>query len=880
MAKYYLYARKLSDTEIVFDDSLKTFYNKLNNIQSYSFTTNSLYLNTSIASAYHQNIIFKTVQYRNRNNQIVTICTNMNHQNSYGAQLNDGLSTGQKSYSQTEIPNQNQYGIYDVDEPYNVAGVVNMGNLIMNKMSRTNPYLYIEITSDNNDTIFLQSDTKKSFYYFTVDYKDLTINSTTITRDHANTRYTIDVKPNYFDKFDVEIWKVNTLEGNKHSITVSSTGGAVQIPYKYFQEGQNIINAIAYNGNKSTSKETTINHLTPNISSLKTENERDLIDDVTNISWVSTNQAKAEIFINDSLYATLNSSVQLYVLPKGKLKVGKNKIKVRVYNAPDDNVTNSSIYKEAETSITLSRILPAITNDSFTLNDTNIDNKITFSWQSTNQTRFGLYQDDIILVSGNTAQSCTIKEGILKSGNSNFKLIVYYESGFDTVSVEATLTKTLTCNIPIIYNLEPSNLNKNINEQIAVTFSTNDFCDRWELKSGSNIASGTTERSVIFGSNTFTKGDNTLQLTIFYTPKWDTSNSVVRTATKTVTFFGYGVPSNPKLVLDETYSTSAPCLFWEQNEEQTAYEYTISKNDEIIACDEAISTDNYVFVSGLEDKTTYEFSLRIKNKWGLYSGYVVSSFSTLFNEILLPNFYLTQTQNGVTIAINGYQEETFKSVSVYRRTAYEPWVEIAHNCNIIDTITDSTTPCGTDVLYKLRVYNTDGAYKDTESKSINIMLRNYLLLNVENLDETFQLDFVKVSTTLNTDFVIKKFTNRARPTIFKGKANYATLSLEVEIERDKIMELLAFINESNEYNLFCFKSYKGERKFVMARIDSYAPVNAHIMSVSMELTEIDFIETRMHSGTGYRKIVYVDGKYALNGAIDLSGNDDSFITNV
>ena len=33
----------------------------------------------------------------------------------------------------------------------------------------------------------------------------------------------------------------------------------------------------------------------------------------------------------------------------------------------------------------------------------------------------------------------------------------------------------------------------------------------------------------------------------------------------------------------------------------------------------------------------------------------------------------------------------------------------------------------------------------------------------------------------------------------------------------------------------------------------------------------------MYSGSGYRKLTYLNGEYLLDGAIDLSGYDDSFV---
>ena len=49
------------------------------------------------------------------------------------------------------------------------------------------------------------------------------------------------------------------------------------------------------------------------------------------------------------------------------------------------------------------------------------------------------------------------------------------------------------------------------------------------------------------------------------------------------------------------------------------------------------------------------------------------------------------------------------------------------------------------------------------------------------------------------------------------------------------------------------------------------------MKVSLTLTQINFHETKMYSGSGFRKIVYLNGEYALDGSIDMSGYDDNYV---
>ena len=90
---------------------------------------------------------------------------------------------------------------------------------------------------------------------------------------------------------------------------------------------------------------------------------------------------------------------------------------------------------------------------------------------------------------------------------------------------------------------------------------------------------------------------------------------------------------------------------------------------------------------------------------------------------------------------------------------------------------------------------------------------------------------------------------------------------------------MEFIESANDYNVFVYKNWKGEKQFVSAVANSMKPINSQVMEISLTLTEIDFVESKMYSGDTVRRIIYINGKYYLDGTYDLTAYGD-IITSV
>ena len=917
--QYYICAEYISVMECSFDKSLKDFYSRLSYISEIKHWNNQLHMHLEWGSFnYNQNIGFDKVEYRDRNGNIVTLLSNMRHDNSYSACVwwgtvgDDYTDSTAEYYTQTELPYNNEYGIWDVEEPYNKAGIVDLYDLVMNKINRQNPYLHIHMKGEKGSTEeekeywqqqgwYKGNQFKRNPYFYgheTLHVKDSTGNyavaymdgieiklappvlkSVSGSIDQANKTYSFlpICEGASLTDYDIEIWQINYDGNGSNKMTYSMEARPGNAPtvvqFNKLQKGTNRVKFILYNHDAIVEQNVDFIHYEPSVKSLKLTNEGNLIDNTTTVTWESTDQGKADIYINNVKYTSVGT-VTTCVIPKGKLKVGDNKVKV-VVSAPAVPGITGATSVSTETSIKCTRLTPEVSD--IKLSAYNTDHNITLSWTSSYQSTYKITTNlGATIASGTTAKSVVIAPGVIPSVVKSLKIEVAYNSGFDTIYANKTTSVSLTGDYPIIYNLEPDRLNKNVDSAIAVTFGLNEFITRWELTAGEYSASGTTERTVNFGANTFKKGDNVLTLKVYYVMPYNTS--IVRTATRTSIFTGYGAPLAPILDENDLYSTATPTITWTSDEqEEYLLEVWDSEEETLLQSYSEANNTKAITLSTLENETEYVVKLRIKNKYGLYSEYATKRINTLFNEIVVPNFDLISASSGVQVSIFGLQDINFRSLSVFRKSINSDWVEIAYDCNVEDSITDYTCPANLELFYKLRVYDMNGAYKDTEVKTTVFKLSAYAFTDIEHHTRHMVIPGVTIEVEINRNTVHKVYSGQAKPRVFNGIVDYKTIDISMTVRASEFLETLNFFNNANYYKIFCMRDIRGEKTFAHIEINSYAPLGRNLVELSLTATEINFVEQKMYSGSGYRKLTYLNGEYLLDGAIDLSGYDDSFV---
>lgn len=741
-------------------------------------------------------------------------------------------------------------------------------------------YNNIEITAQNGNS-------KNSYIINDYDFKKTipTLNEFSINtaNSYIDEEVSVTIEGNDYTRYEVYNNGFLAMSGN-----FSSTVTAI-IPKSKLVVGKNNIYVKLINNLKDSkygsytksitgsTKTLTLKAIVPTISNLVIENENSLIDNQTIISWISIYQSRANIYANEKLIYTVNGSAMTTVLPKGTFKVGSTKIRVEVIKKGIDGVENTEASASAQGSITFKRIEPTIIKDSFSISDTNIDHIITATWEATNQSRFEVYQDNVLVISGQDDNSIDVPKGKFTAKSTKLKLVVIYDSGFDSISTAIELEIVLTMNIPAIYYLEPSGLSIKVDRQVEVTLYTNEFCDRWELEAAGYITTGTTERVSYFGANMFNNGENQIKLIIYYSPDYDAS--IVRTAKKTVTFTGYGKPRVPILDKNELYSSGYPKFAWESIE-QIEYLFKITKveTSEVIESKQSISTaKEYQLEILLEDDTEYLVELKIKNKYNEWSDIAYKKILTRFNDLTIPNMTLAVKDGTVTISLNGFQDGTFKSASILRKTEFEEeWIEIADNLNTIDSIMDPFAPCNIKVYYKVRVFDIADSPSDGEAREITIPLSNYLITNVEEPTCSINLDFVtKNSLTYNTNKKIVFYSGLKAPRIFKGNTNYKAASYRARsLTHDKVDKFIDLIESGT---VFCFKDYRGTKIYCEISLEDNSDATSTMQHIDFAITEVTFKEKKMFSGSGYMKLTYTNGEYSMDAIIEMSGIDPNHV---
>ena len=708
----------------------------------------------------------------------------------------------------------------------------------------------------------------KSFQHITAKISSLTIsnnnnyvtNPTTLSWESENQYYAIVILNN------VKIADLTTEKSYTIPPNTLKNGENLIIVCVCNEPDSEVINSSIY---VNVSKTINFSIPKPKISDLDLENDGNLIDNDTLISWVSENQYKAKIYNNNVLIKEFDGSGQTTLIPKGKLKVGTNKIKVVIYNY----YKGEYVEAQATKSITLKQIEAEITKNSLSISGTNVDEDIKVTWEATNQTKVKIYQDATLIKElKTTSQEYTIPKGTLTTGTKNLRLVVIYSGAGGDVKTDKIITRTFTRNEPVIYSIEPSNLNIDVDVSRIISFNTNEFVDRWELSFAGMTTKGTTERQVTASPGTFSVGENSIKLTLYYSPPYNKSET--RKTTKTVTFTGYGTPDKPYILCDKVYHSALPTFKWEF-QGQTAYQVILTDGINITEDTGNLFGTEKEFTPSQEltDNTMYILKVRCRGnrKW---SEFTVKTFETKFSDIEIPKFYLMEVDGHVNVSIYGKQPKDFDVLSIYRKDEItDEWVEIAFNCNVKDSISDRLCPTNIMLSYKLRVYNSSGAYKDSEIKTITTSISNYILTKIDGSQVDFKFKEVNVTYNHNTSEVVKIYSGSKKPVIFKGKEDYLTGTIEATFKNEDALKFLKFYNPNATY---CLKDIRGKRTFVEIKLNSEKPYGTRKTTYSISFTETNFDESRINEGIGRIKYTYVDGEYKVDGSIDLSGVDKNY----
>lgn len=575
-----------------------------------------------------------------------------------------------------------------------------------------------------------------------------------------------------------------------------------------------------------------------------------------------------EVWQDGIMVYSLQTNTTKATIPAKKLK-STNSITIRVRTVKSINgCVNITDYVSLNVS-NLTSLKPIIKD--FTLDGNNLDYDINivpdvtgadyYEWNTPTDRDVGT----------------TIGRGLLKYGNNSIMLIAYKRTSTgSTVSSSLTKKFDITRDEPIIYSLEPNNININIMQSSTISFVTNEYIDGWELLvNGDLYATGTIERSIHIPQNTFIKGSNSLELNIWYAPGYNTND--IRSTVTESTFTGYGKPNPPTLDTNTVYNTATPTFTWSLAsvyDDQSAYTIEVREklNNTLIETDTITTVQqSHTMINTLTDSTEYIVKVKIKNRYELWSEWSIKEFTTSFSNMPKPLLSgYTNGQNSILTFEAAPQPLDFKEIVVLRKEGSSDWVELGNNYNSEDTITDYTAKPKTKLLYKCRMFNTDGAYIDSNIIELTCFVETHTLMAIEDMTNQLEIPFTKERITHKTNTKYIEFAGNEKPTPYTGTTKYKTIPLEITCTDEE----LEHIHEILECEVVCYKSYGGTKAYVNGSVDDVKRINYWFNKVVVNLTEINFTERLMYTGNGFKKLNYMNGEYFMDGSINMSGFDE------
>lgn len=588
------------------------------------------------------------------------------------------------------------------------------------------------------------------------------------------------------------------------------------------------------------------------------------IQEPINTAWDMTDTANCtwdyEIWQDGIKIHAVTTNTPSYIIPANTMQ-STNGIDIRVRTKKNVNgYSATSDYVTLRVS-GLTSIAPVITD--FTLDQNNVDYPITVVPNVTGAVKYRVSCNK-------TYDGLTIPAGVLGKGEVQITLIaIVLTSTGQEVTSEMTKSFTLIHDEPLIYSLEPNDLNINIEQQVLISFVTSDYVDRWELSIGSRVIQGTSDRSYLCPSGTFIKGENSITLTTYY--------KTTRTRTKTSTFFGYGAPSKPSFIgVQDVYNLSRPILMWEATD-QVAYRIKVKdlSNANILENEEYNVKTQQHQLPTLENNKHYMVELSVKNRYGIWSSITGHEFSTLFPDLPKPLLTLKQSTDSVLVEfMTDMQPDDFKEVVVLRKEGLGDWIEIGNNYNTVDSLIDYTPKPNTELAYKCRLYNKAGAYVESDIAYIRMTVEDYHLFDVENMANSMTLNFVKASYGYVNNYTYLMFAGNDTPEPYGDETHYQKCTLEITLNDDELENLLNMIEKAK---VMCYRTYRGNKLYAHITVGKTQPINIGFNKLTLNLVQVNFNEHLMYTGKGFRKLTYMNNEYFMDGFIDMGGYDDKWV---
>ena len=510
---------------------------------------------------------------------------------------------------------------------------------------------------------------------------------------------------------------------------------------------------------------------------------------------------------------------------------------------------------------------PNISN--LAVSGTSIDVPIIVTADKENVTNWTIQaiQNDIVKATktGTGNITATFNIGEFNVGGTTIFKVTYsnlWKSGEAEIEVNLSYTQA-TINL-----LELPSSSINVDQPFTITWVTANQTN-FSLQVGDKIYTGTTQKSITVPKGVIVKGTKSVTLTITFKNSYYSN-----TATTTATFVGYGAPSAPVLNTKSVYSSANPTLSW-TSDEQVTYEVTIKRQLTVVeSSKEVISTNKYYLVSAaLENGGTYTVSVKIKNKYGLWSTESTAEFTVQFTVPKTPTIQAIADITTGSIILNVNTDTTgdteYKNTEIWKREPNGVWKRMAYKLQAIDVWQDFYVAGGRNYEYKARNVGQSGGISESDVIIASTTVSGFNFYDVQDSN-----NFLRFMTgenpkpKINQSIVSNLFANASAPTSFGDGVLYYTCSFS--FKTDDLNDLLK-LEKIMKAKLLLYKDNKGHKWFGNITNSPDLPEDdVNDFTLALEFIQSQFTEEDVYCGDNIELISW-NGGWKFDGTHILGG---------
>lgn len=488
--------------------------------------------------------------------------------------------------------------------------------------------------------------------------------------------------------------------------------------------------------------------------------------------------------------------------------------------------------------------VPEITD--FEVVGTSIDSDITCKWTAEDvvQWTIQVIKDNAVVATrtGTTETSCTFARGSFVVGGEYTFRISSTRTG-TTVTEEAKVNLTYTqADIRLI---ELPGQSINVDAPFTITWVA-DNQSSFEIVVAGIRYTGTTQTSITIPKDIVPKGTQTVTLTVTYSGTYYSN-----TDTATTTFTAYGAPKAPILNTKSGYNTATPSLAW-SSDEQVAYHLVLKRGTEVIEdTGEVVSAHKYHVTTALENGVTYNLSLKISNKYGLWSKESTTSFIVQFNIPNPPHIQaLADIVTGsiiVNVSTDTSADTEYKNTEIWKREPAGEWKRMAYKLDAVDAWQDFYVAGGIEYEYKARNIGLSGGISESDIISASTIVKNYSFYDVEKRNNRLLFETGDApKPKINQNVVTNLFAGANAPMNFSDGVLYWTCTMRFTTDDRadiaKIVELM-------RAKLLLYKDNKGHKWFGnITNSPEFPEDDVDIISIQIEFTQSQFAEEDVYCG--------------------------------